>query len=418
MILNSFSISITGKRDKRSLSSERNTIAKDSRNRRSSHSPHQSNSNKKRRSSGGHSDDRPRDHKFDRERTGSARENKNSYTSATGAGGSGRDRDLRRSDLGNVQPSSISRDYTTRDEKHDNRNRDFQRGNNNFDSRGKFGRDSSVDTNKDRWNNSRNELNKGNDTRSNERTGAFDQRREGHQNERDRRPTERSIASRDSDKSRTGYNRTSPHGFKNQREEWNRSPVGDRNREGWDDGGNMWNRDRGSSPTDRRKGLRPTTGSNSNILSGANSVPVKADQSIQRRGKSPFASRERSNRSRSRERLLPPQALNRSTGSISDHRDNNRSDRRNTHDRDRSPRVNRNIRPDDHMDRRRSPRDGSRGSLDRFTQRREQGGDSYDDRHDKDRRKEFTGNANLYARTDRSRSRESRMTDKFAEEGN
>merc|ERR1712088_365915 len=132
---------------------------------------------------------------------------------------------------------------------------------------------------------------------------------------------------------------------------------------GWDDGGNMWNRDRGSSPTDRRKGPRPATGSNSNILSGANSVPVKADQVIQRRGKSPFGNRERSNRFRSRERLLPPQALNRSTGSISDHRDNNRSDRRNTHDRDRSPRVNRNIRPDDHMDRRRSPRDGSRGSL-------------------------------------------------------
>merc|ERR1712038_800701 len=131
---------------------------------------------------------------------------------------------------------------------------------------------------------------------------------------------------------------------------------------------------------------------------------------------SPFGSRERSNRSRSRERLLPPQALNRSTGSISDHRDNNRSDRRNTHDRDRSPRVNRNLRPDDHMDRRRSPRDGSRGSLDRFTQRREQGGDSYDDRHDKDRRKGFTGNANLFARTDRSRSRETRMTDKLAEE--
>ena len=391
-------------------------MGKDSRNRRSSHSPPQPNSNKKRRLSG-HSEERSRDHKFDRERMGSSRENKNSYTSTTGAGGSGRDRDLRRSEFGNMQSGSSTRDYINRDEKHDSKGRDFQRGNTNFEARGKFGRDTINDTNKDRWGGSRNEMNRNNDRRSNE-GNSFEHRREGHHGERNRRPIDRSITPRDPEKSRAGYNRTPPHGFKNQREEWDRSPLGEKNRDNWDDNGSMWNRERGSSPNDRRKGSRQISGSSGNVLSGANSVPVKADPAMQRRGKSPFGGRDRSNRSRSRERLLPPNALDRSTGNINEHRDNNRSDRKNTHDRDRSPRMDRNIRTnEDHIDRRRSPRASSRGSTDRFSQRRERGGDSYEERHDRDGRNDTTRD-NDFARMDRSRSRESRIVDKFAEGGN
>ena len=188
--------------------------------------------------SGGHSEERPRDHKIDREKTGSIREHKNSYTSATGAGGSGRDRDLRRSDIGNLRSGSLTKEYINREEKHDNRNRDFSRGNTDrFDTRGKFGRDASNDTSKDRWNSSRNEANKSTDRRSNEASSNIDQRRDGHHSDRDRRPIDRSITPRDSEKPRGGYDRTPPHGFRNQREEWNRSPVADRNRDSWDDGG-------------------------------------------------------------------------------------------------------------------------------------------------------------------------------------
>ena len=326
---------------------------------------------------------------------------------------------MRRSDTGNLRSASLSKEYINRDEKHDNRNRDFSRGNTErFDTRGKFGRDASNDTSKERWNSSRNEANKSTDRRSNEGTSNIDQRRDGHHSDRDRRALDRSITPRDSEKPRGGYDRTPPHGFRSHREEWNRSPVGDRNKESWDDGGSVWNRDRGSSPIDRRKGNRQTAGSNSTILSGANSVPVKAEQVMQRRGKSPFGSRDRNIRSRSRERLLPPQALNRSTGNVSDHRENNRGDRRNTNERDRSPRADRIARPNDDHIVRRSPRDGSRGSTDRFTQRRERGADSFDDRHDRDRRKDLVANANTFARMDRSRSRETRAGDKFTDEGN
>lgn len=420
------------------MSSDRRGVGNESssRNRRSSHSPLTGSGSKKKGSPGGQSVERGRDHKTDRDRLGTTREsNKNSYTSTTGAGGAGRDRDLRRSDLGNTSAASIGKDYLGREEKSDNRNRDF-RGNERFDQRGKFGRELSKEHNKDQWgDNSRGEGNRGVDRRSNERanTGSsFEQRREGQNSaDRDRRGGDRVAIQRDSEKNRAGYDRTPPIGLRGQRDDWNRSPVGDRtgnsgdrSRDNWDDGGNIWNRDRGMSPLGRRGGGRPRGGGNNTVLSGANSVPVKTDQSqgSQRRGKSPFGGRERSGRSRSRDRLLPPQALNRPSGATGDNRDNNREDRRSGHERDRSPRIDRNVRSSgDHFDRRRSsPRDGNRGSLDRLPPRRdrERGSDSFDDRHhDKDRHKDSVGSINLLSRMDRSRSREARIADKFSEEG-
>jgi len=364
---------------------------------------------------------------LDRDRIAVSRDNKNSYTSATGVGTTGRDRDLRRSDLGNTSTGSVGRDYLGRDEKSDNRNRDFQRSNK------KTFYEFKEQRNKNPWiNNSRNEGNKGFDRRSNERgnNSGFDQRREGPSGiDRERRPIDRAGTQRDSEKNRGGYDRTPPVGFKNQREDWNRSPLGDRsgnvgerNRDNWDDGGNILNRDRGSSPMDRRGG-RQRSGPSNTVLSGANSVPVKTEQNqvVQRRGKSPFGASERNGRSRSRERLLPPQALNRSAGNLSDNRDHNREDRRSAHERERSPRNDRNIRSGgDHFDRRRSsPRDGNRGSVDRFPPRRdrERGGESFDDRHDKDRRKEYAGLSSMDSRLDRSGSRETRVSEKI-QDGN
>lgn len=157
------------------------------------------------------------------------------------------------------------------------------------------------------------------------------------------------------------------------------------------------------------------------VLSGANSVPVKTDQTqaMQRCGKSPFGGRERIGRSRSRERLLPPQALSRSGG---DNRDHTREDRRSTHERDRSPRTDRNVRPvGDHFDRRRSsPREGSRGSVDKFPLRRdrERGGENFEDRHDKDRLKDYVGHPTMDSRMDRSGSREARISEKITEGDN
>ena len=243
MVAQLLSSLILGKREKRSISSDRHGGSNQipSRNRRSSHSPLPGSSAKKRRSSGGQSDDRQRDHKLDRDRIAVSRDNKNSYTSATGVGTTGRDRDLRRSDLGNTSTGSVGRDYLGRDEKSDNRNRDFQRSNK------KTFYEFKEQRNKNPWiNNSRNEGNKGFDRRSNERgnNSGFDQRREGPSGiDRERRPIDRAGTQRDSEKNRGGYDRTPPVGFKNQREDWNRSPlgdrsgnVGDRNRDNWDDG--------------------------------------------------------------------------------------------------------------------------------------------------------------------------------------
>ena len=95
-------------------------------------------------------------------------------------------------------------------------------------------------------------------------------------------------------------------------------------------------------------------------------------------------------------------------------------DRRSAHERERSPRIDRNVRPSgDPFDRRRSsPREGSRGSVDRFPLRRdrERGGESFEDRHDKDRRKDYVGHPTMDSRMDRSGSREARISEKIAED--
>ena len=360
---------------------------------------------------------------------GVSRDNKNSYTSATGAGGAGRDRDLRRSDLGSTPGGILGKDNVGREERPDNRNRDFQRTNTEgFDKRNKFGRELNKENNKDQWSdNSRGDGNRSADRRSDERGNSgtgFEQRREG-QNivDRDRRGSDRGIAQRDPDKNLRGaYDRTPPPGSRTQRGDWNRSPVGersssgvDRNRDNWEDGGNAWNRDRGLSPLSRRSGGRQRAGGNS-LLSGANSVPVKSDLNSgnQRREKSPLGGRERSERSRSSERLLPPQVHSRS--SAGDNRDYTREDRRSGHERDRSPRIDRNSRSSgEHFERKRSPRDGNRGSLDRIShprRDRDRGNDNFDDRHyDKDRHKGSASSSNLLSRMDRSRSREARVGD-------
>ena len=127
-----------GKRDKRSISSDRRGTGHDnnSRTRRSSNSPR-------------------RDHKIDKDRSGgigggiggTSRENKNSYTSATGIGSSGRDRDLRRT-TDNPAISSGVKDYQPNSGRgdSDNRDRDFHRtSNDRFEQRGKSGRDNSKD---------------------------------------------------------------------------------------------------------------------------------------------------------------------------------------------------------------------------------------------------------------------------------
>ena len=139
----------------------------------------------------------------------------------------------------------------------------------------------------------------------------------------------------------------------------------------------------------------------------------------QRRAKSPIDVRERYERSRSRERLLPPQVHGRS--SAGDNRDYTREDRRSGHERDRSPRIDRNSRSSgEHFERKRSPRDGNRSSLDRLShprRDRDRGNDNYDDRHyDKDRHKGSASSSNLLSRMDRSRSREARVGDaKYAD---
>ena len=348
------------------------------------------------------------------------RENKNSYTSATGMGSTGRDRDLRRSEHGHTLAGSTTRDFAGRDDKLEPRNRDFQRSNNDrFEQKSKFGRDASKERNKDQWSGN----NRNDDSRNNERgNSGFEQRRDGPNSiDRDRRGSDRASTQKEAEKNRAGFDRTPPLGFRNQREEWNRSPVGDRNRDNWDDGGNTWNRDKGLTPVDRRGRQRP--GHNNAVLSGANSVPVKAEQNqgTQRRAKSPFTGRERSGRSRSKERLLPPHALNRSTGNIGENRDYNREDRRSAQERDRSPRLDRNRSTGDQFDRRRSsPRDSSRGSADRLTHKRdrERVGDTFENRNsEKERRKNSVGSS-MDSRMDRSRSRDARAVDKFPEDNN
>ena len=405
------------------------------RNRRSSHSPPGGSGTKRRGSPGRQSVERGRDHKTDSDRLGVTRENsKNSYTSATGVGGAGRDRDLRRSDLGSTTIPYIDKDCHGTEDKPDNKIRDFQRRNNErFDQKGKRLRDISKERNKDQWSdNSRGEGSRTLERRNNDRGNidcSFGQRKEAPtRTDRDRRGNERSGPQRDSEKARAGYDRTPTADFRSQAENWNKSPLGDRrensgdrNRDNWDDDRNTWNRDRGASPLGRRGG-RQREEDNNAVLSGANSVPVKIDQSQgnQRRGRSPFADREKIPRSRSRERLLPHQALNRSSGVIGGNIEHSREERRSVHERDRSPRVERNIRSSgEYFDRRRSPpKDGNRRNITRPPPRRGRlrGNENFGERRDRKWHKESPGN-NMPSRMDRSRSREAKRGDKYPEEG-
>ena len=409
------------------MSSERHGVGNhnSSRIRRSSHSPLTGSATKKRRSSGGQSDERHRDQKINRDKTGVARDNKNSYTSATGVGAAGRDRDLRKSDIVNPSTGSIGREYLARDDKSETKTREFSRNNDRFEQRSKFGRDAGKEQNRDQWPNStRSDVSKGLDRRSNDRgnSSSFEQRRDGARNTiRDRKGNERSLTQKDSEKDRSGFDRSPPAGFRNPKEDWNRSPI-DKNRDSWDNGRNVWNRDRGISPYNRKGPVHQRSSVSNTVLSGANSVPVKMEQHqmMQRRTRSPTDGRDRNYRSRSKERLLPHQAGHRPIGSFGE-RDHNREDRRMGQERERSPRIDRNFRPgEDNIDRRRSsPKDENRANSDKFPGRRERDrrADSFEGRHhDKDRRKEFAGA--MTSKRDRSDSREPRFGDKSFEERN